>query len=114
MGWAGTQRYAVAWTGDQSSSWDYIRWHIPTLVGSGLSGQAYASGDVDAIFGGSAETYTRDLQWKSFTPVLMGMSGWSASRAQASRGGSRIPTAASTALPEAEDAPDALHVHAGA
>jgi alpha-glucosidase (family GH31 glycosyl hydrolase) len=78
MGWAGTQRYAVAWTGDQSASWDYIRWHIPTLIGSGLSGQAYASGDVDAIFGGSPETYTRDLQWKSFTPVLMGMSGWSA------------------------------------
>ncbi len=78
MGWAGIQRYAVAWTGDQSASWDYIRWHIPTLVGSGLSGMAYASGDVDAIFGGSAETYTRDLQWKAFTPVLMGMSGWSA------------------------------------
>ncbi|KAG1387497.1 hypothetical protein G6F59_016378 [Rhizopus arrhizus] len=38
---------------------------------------AYASGDVDAIFGGSAETFTRDLQWKAFTPVLMGMSGWS-------------------------------------
>jgi len=78
MGWAGTQRYAVTWTGDQSSSWDYIRWHIPTLIGSGLSGQAYATGDVDAIFGGSPETYTRDLQWKSFTPVLMGMSGWAA------------------------------------
>lgn len=77
MGWGGIQRYAVAWTGDQSSSWDYIRWHIPTLIGSGLSGMAYASGDVDAIFGGSAETFTRDLQWKSFTPVLMGMSGWS-------------------------------------
>lgn len=78
MGWAGIQRYAVAWTGDQSGSWDYIRWHIPTLIGSGLSGHAYATGDVDGIFGGSAETFTRDLQWKAFTPVLMGMSGWSA------------------------------------
>ncbi len=78
MGWAGIQRYAVAWTGDQSGSWDYIAWHIPTLIGSGLSGLAYATGDVDGIFGGSAETYTRDLQWKAFTPVLMGMSGWSA------------------------------------
>ncbi|WP_230404302.1 MULTISPECIES: TIM-barrel domain-containing protein [Undibacterium] len=77
MGWAGMQRYAVTWTGDQSGSWDYIRWHIPTLIGSGLSGQAYATGDVDGIFGGSPETYTRDLQWKAFTPVLMGMSGWS-------------------------------------
>jgi len=77
MGWAGVQRYAVTWTGDQSGSWDYIRWHIPTLIGSGLSGQAYATGDVDGIFGGSPETFTRDLQWKAFTPVLMGMSGWS-------------------------------------
>ena len=78
MGWAGMQRYAVAWTGDQSGSWDYIRWHIPTYIGSGLSAQAYAASDVDGIFGGSPETYVRDLQWKVFTPVLMGMSGWSA------------------------------------
>jgi len=47
MGWGGIQRYAVAWTGDQSGSWDYIRWHIPTVIGSGLSGMAYATGDVD-------------------------------------------------------------------
>ena len=77
MGWAGIQRYAVTWTGDQSGSWDYIRWHVPTLIGSGLSGMNYSTGDVDGIFGGSPETYTRDLQWKCFTPVLMGMSGWS-------------------------------------
>lgn len=78
MGWGGIQRYAIPWTGDQSGSWDYIRWHIPTYVGSGMSGQAYAASDLDGIFGGSPETYTRDLQWKAFTPVLMGMSGWSA------------------------------------
>jgi alpha-glucosidase (family GH31 glycosyl hydrolase) len=77
MGWAGIQRYAVTWTGDQSGSWDYIRWHIPTLIGSGLSGMIYSTGDVDGIYGGSPETFTRDLQWKCFTPVLMGMSGWS-------------------------------------
>ena len=77
MGWAGIQRYAVTWTGDQSGSWDYIRWHVATLIGSGLSGQVYATGDVDGIFGGSPATFCRDLQWKCFTPVLMGMSGWS-------------------------------------
>lgn len=77
MGWAGIQRYAVTWTGDQSGSWDYIRWHVPTLIGSALSGMNYSTGDVDGIFGGSPETFTRDLQWKCFTPVLMGMSGWS-------------------------------------
>ena len=75
-GWAGTHRHSVVWTGDQSGSWNYIRWHIPTLIGSGLSAQNSATGDVDGIFGGSDSTYTRDLQWKCFTPVLMGMSGW--------------------------------------
>ncbi|MDP2574623.1 discoidin domain-containing protein [Vibrio penaeicida] len=76
MGWAGTQRYSIAWTGDQYSSWDYIRWHIPTFIGSGLSGQAYASSDVNGIFGNGAEKYTRDIQFKTFTPVLIAMSGW--------------------------------------
>lgn len=76
MGWAGTQRYGVTWTGDQAASWDYIRWHIPTFIGSGLSGQAYASSDVNGIFGSGAETFTRDLQFKTFTPVLISMSGW--------------------------------------
>lgn len=77
QGWAGTQRYSICWTGDQYGSWDLIRYHIPTLIGSGMSGQAYATTDVDGIFGGSSETYTRDLQWKCFTPVLYAMNGWS-------------------------------------
>ncbi|GAA0591664.1 hypothetical protein GCM10009001_04740 [Virgibacillus siamensis] len=75
-GWAGAQRYAVMWTGDQSGTWENIRFTIPTIAGSGLSGQAFTSSDIDGIFGGSAKTYVRDLQWKSFIPVLMTMSGW--------------------------------------
>ncbi len=75
-GWSGAQRYAVQWTGDQTGSWENIRFHIPTIAGSGLSGQAFTTGDIDGIFGGSAETYVRDLQWKVFNPVLMSMSGW--------------------------------------
>ncbi|OBZ12763.1 discoidin domain-containing protein [Bacillus sp. FJAT-26390] len=75
-GWAGTQRYSTVWSGDQSGDWEYIRFHIPTLIGAGLSGIPYATGDVDGIFGGSAKTYVRDLQWKTFTPILMSMSGW--------------------------------------
>ncbi len=77
MGWAGTQRYATIWSGDQRGNWEYIRFHIPTVIGSGLSGFNAATGDVDGIFDGSPKTYVRDLQWKCFTPVLMGMSGWS-------------------------------------
>ena len=76
MGWAGTQHYSTVWSGDQKGSWEYIRFHIPTVIGSGLSAFNAATGDVDGIFGGSDSTYTRDLQWKCFTPVFMVMSGW--------------------------------------
>jgi alpha-glucosidase len=75
-GWTGSHRNAVLWTGDQAGSWKYIKWHIPTVIGSGLSAQNCATGDVDGIFGGSDSTYVRDLQWKCFTPVFMSMSGW--------------------------------------
>lgn len=78
-GWAGTQRYSVVWSGDQSGNFEYIRFHIPTIIGSGLSGYNYASSDVDGIFGGSATSYARDLQWKTFIPVTYCMSGWAAS-----------------------------------
>ena len=76
MGWAGTQRYSTVWSGDQSGNWEYIRFHIPTFTGAGLSAQNAASSDIDGIFRGSDSTYTRDLQWKCFIPVLMTMSGW--------------------------------------
>ncbi len=75
-GWAGSQRYAVHWSGDQEGSWEYIRWQIPTYAGATLSGLASTTGDVDGIYTGSAATYTRDLQWKMFLPVVMTMSGW--------------------------------------
>lgn len=75
-GWAGTQRYSTVWSGDQSGNFDYIRYHIPTITGAGLSAFNAATSDVDGIFGGSAFTYTRDLQWKVFTPIIMTMSGW--------------------------------------
>jgi alpha-glucosidase (family GH31 glycosyl hydrolase) len=77
-GWAGSQRCGTLWSGDQSGSWDYIRWQIPTYAGSTMSGQATTTGDVDGIFGGSAETYTRDLQWKMFLPYTYAMNGWAA------------------------------------
>jgi alpha-glucosidase len=75
--WSGAQRYATIWSGDQSGNWEYIRFHIPTVLGAGMSGFNAATGDVDGIFGGGAQTQVRDLQWKCLTPVLMIISGWS-------------------------------------
>ncbi|MCM1483659.1 MAG: DUF5110 domain-containing protein [Muribaculaceae bacterium] len=79
-GWAGTQRYAGVWSGDQTGGeWEYIRFHIPTYIGSGLSGQPNISSDMDGIFGGKNPIVnTRDFQWKTFTPMQLNMDGWGA------------------------------------
>lgn len=79
-GWAGTQRYAGIWSGDQTGGvWEYIRFHIPTYIGSGLSGQPNICSDMDGIFGGKNEVVNiRDFQWKTFTPMQLNMDGWGA------------------------------------
>lgn len=77
-GWAGTQRYAGIWSGDQTGGeWEYIRFHIPTYIGSGLSGQPNITSDMDGIFGGqNVPVNVRDFQWKTFTPMQLNMDGW--------------------------------------
>ena len=79
-GWAGTQRYAGIWSGDQTGGeWEYIRFHIPTYIGSGLSGQPNICSDMDGIFGGkNVPVNVRDFQWKTFTPMQLNMDGWGA------------------------------------
>ncbi|MDR0834372.1 MAG: DUF5110 domain-containing protein [Candidatus Symbiothrix sp.] len=77
-GWAGTQRYAGVWSGDQTGGlWEYIRFHIPTYIGAGLSGQPNITSDMDGIFGGKhAVINMRDFQWKTWTPMELNMDGW--------------------------------------
>ena len=79
-GWAGTQRYAGIWSGDQTGGdWEYIRFHIPTFIGSGLSGQPNITSDLDGIFGGkNIPVNVREFQWKTFTPMELNMDGWGA------------------------------------
>ncbi len=79
-GWAGTQRYAGVWSGDQTGGkWEYIRFHIPTYIGAGLSGMSNISSDMDGIFGGKNPVInTRDYQWKTFTAMQLNMDGWGA------------------------------------
>jgi alpha-glucosidase (family GH31 glycosyl hydrolase) len=77
-GWAGTQRYTAVWSGDQTGGvWEYIRFHIPTYIGSGLSGQPNITSDMDGIFGGkNAAVNIRDFEWKAFGPMQLNMDGW--------------------------------------
>ncbi len=81
-GWAGTQRYATVWSGDQTGgNWEYIRFHIPTYIGAGLSGQPNITSDMDGIFGGkNIAVNIRDFQWKTFTPMQLNMDGWGSSQ----------------------------------
>ena len=37
-GYAGLQRYAALWTGDNASSWDFLRISLPQVLNLGLSG----------------------------------------------------------------------------
>ena len=76
-GWAGTQRFAGIWTGDQTGgNWEYIRFHIPTYIGQSLSGNPNIGSDMDGIFGGQPVIATRDYQWKTFSPLMLDMDGW--------------------------------------
>ena len=77
-GWAGTQRYAGIWTGDQAGGdWEYIRYHLPTYIGSELSGQPNICSDMDGIFGGkNIPVNVREFQWKTFTSMQLNMDGW--------------------------------------
>lgn len=77
-GWAGTQRYGGIWTGDQyGGKWEYIRFHLPTLITTGLSGNPNVGTDMDGIFGGGNEVIAmRDLQYKTFAGYMLNMDGW--------------------------------------
>ncbi len=60
--YAGGQRYAATWTGDNSSSWNHLRMTTPMLENLGLSGFAFSGADV----GGYAGTPHSDLLTKWF------------------------------------------------
>lgn len=50
-GFAGIQRYAQTWAGDNNTSWDSLKYNIPTILGMGLSGVANQGCDIGGFFG---------------------------------------------------------------
>lgn len=69
--YAGGQRYAVTWTGDNSSTWDHLRLCVEQLTNLGLSGFAFSGCDVGGFVGGaSPELLTRWYEVAAFTPVF--------------------------------------------
>jgi alpha-glucosidase len=70
-GYAGVQRYAAVWTGDNVASWDHLRLSIPMLLNLGVSGVPLVGSDVGGFSGNpSPELYARWLQAAALTPFL--------------------------------------------
>jgi len=71
-GYAGVQRYAAVWTGDNSANWSHLALTIPMLTGMSVSGIPFVGADVGGFMGGDpdAELYTRWLQAAALTPFF--------------------------------------------
>ena len=68
--YAGGQRYAATWTGDNSSTWNHLRLATPMLENLGLSGFAFAGADVGGYAGTpSPELLTKWLEVATFQPI---------------------------------------------
>ena len=68
---AGGQRWAAVWPGDNVSTWAHLRGSVPLLLGLSVSGFPFVGADVGGFVGGAtAELYTRWLQSAVFTPFL--------------------------------------------
>jgi alpha-glucosidase len=70
--YAGGQRYAATWTGDNVSSWQHLKMGVHQLINLGLSGFAYAGNDVGGYAGEppSPELLTRWFQIGAFMPLF--------------------------------------------
>jgi alpha-glucosidase len=68
--YAGGQRYAATWTGDNSSTWNHLRQTVPQLLNLGLSGFSMAGADVGGFAGSpQPELLTRWLEVAAFQPI---------------------------------------------
>jgi alpha-glucosidase len=68
--YAGGQRYAATWTGDNSSSWNHLRLATPMLENLGLSGFAFSGADVGGYAGTpTPELLTKWLEVAAFQPI---------------------------------------------
>ena len=68
--YAGGQRYAATWTGDNSSTWNHLRQTVPQLLNLGLSGFSMSGADVGGFAGSpSPDLLTRWIQLAAFQPL---------------------------------------------
>lgn len=70
-GFAGVQRYASVWTGDNRSFWEHLQMSLPMCMNLGLSGVAFTGPDVGGFaHDTNGELLTRWTQVGAFTPYF--------------------------------------------
>jgi alpha-glucosidase len=70
-GYAGVQRHAGVWTGDNASTWEHLQMSVPQLLNLGLSGIPFAGADVGGFFGHCGpELLVRWLQLGAWYPLM--------------------------------------------
>jgi alpha-glucosidase len=70
-GYAGIQRHAAVWTGDNSSTWEHLAESIPMLLNLSLSGVAFCGADAGGFLDNcTGELLARWTQLAAFTPFF--------------------------------------------
>ncbi|HSC46289.1 MAG TPA: glycoside hydrolase family 31 protein [Candidatus Acidoferrum sp.] len=68
--YAGAQRYAATWTGDNVSTWNHLGMSTPMLLSMGLSGYGMVGDDIGGFAGSpTAELLTRWIETGAFNPI---------------------------------------------
>src|SRR5574341_2094409 len=70
-GWAGIQRYAMHWTGDNQSTWDHLKLSIQMVLTLGLSGVPITGPDIGGFGGGpTPELFARWIEMGALMPFF--------------------------------------------
>ncbi len=70
-GWAGVQRHALHWTGDNKATWDHLRLSLQMVLNLGLSGVPFTGPDTGGFTGNpEPELFARWMQLSAFLPFF--------------------------------------------
>jgi alpha-glucosidase len=71
--YAGGQRWAASWTGDNSGTWNHLALTTPQLLSLGLSGYGLVGDDIGGFAGSApADLLTRWMELGAFNPIYRG------------------------------------------
>ena len=69
--YAGSQRYAAIWTGDNTAEWGHLEASIPMCLSLSVAGMGFCGADVGGFFGNpDGELFVRWYQAAAFQPFF--------------------------------------------